>query len=67
LAFLKLDFEILAFVEYVSLFLEIKKSRKKFGFFWLFFGGKGLAPAKRCLSCILIDHYKSPLKRVLSL
>jgi len=40
LAFLKPDFEILAFLEHLWLFLEIKKSQAKSGFFWLFSVGK---------------------------
>jgi len=59
LAFLKPDFEILAFFERLWLFLGNKKSLTKSGFFWLFFSRKGLDLEKHCQSCI---HYKSLLK-----
>ena len=55
LAFLKPDFEILAFFEHLWLFLEIKMSEKS-GFFWLIFSRIGLALAKHCLSCIFITN-----------
>ena len=54
-AFLKPDFEILAFFEHLWLFLEIKMSEKS-GFFWLVFSRIGLALAKHCLSCIFITN-----------
>ena len=58
LAFLKPDFEILAFFEHLWLFLEIKKPEKSgfSGFFWLIFSRIGLALAKHCLSCIFITN-----------
>ena len=62
LAFLKPDFEILALFDHLWLFLEVKKSQTKSGFFWLFFQSDRLGSGKT-LSELHI-HYKSPLKTV---
>jgi len=56
LAFLKPDFEILALFDHLWLFLEVKKSQTKSGFFWLFFSRTGLDLEKHCLSCIFITN-----------
>jgi len=58
LAFLKADFEILAFFEHLWHFLDVKKKQTKSGFFQ----SERLGSAKT-LSELHI-HYKSTLKRV---
>jgi len=50
LAFLKPDFEILAFLTPLAFFENQKNTDK----IWLVFTQKGLALAKHCLSCVFI-------------
>jgi len=59
---LKQNFEILAFFERLWLFMKIKKSQTKSGFFSGFFQSERLGSGKT-LSELHI-HYKSFLKRV---
>jgi len=55
LAFLKPDFEILAFLTPLAFFRN-KKSQTKSGLFCFFFSWKGLDLEKHCLSCIFVTN-----------
>jgi len=56
LAFLKPNFENQAFFDALGFFENQKYQSICYFFFFIFFSLKGLALAKRCLSCIFITN-----------